>query len=184
MIQMIIRPLKGDTLIVSLLRGIDRLSENSGKITSYLLYPGIFVLTWEVTARYIFDAPTIWAHGVSERLFAIYYIISGAYLLRYKVHINMDLFYSRQTPRTRAILDLFGDMLLFVICAVLLWQGALFAWESLRQLEPDATIFRAPVYPVKIMMPLAGLLLFIQGISITGKEIGEDVDIRMKSEGR
>lgn len=177
----------------SLLKRIDRLSERSGQITGYIIYPGIFILTWEVVARYFFNSPTIWAHGVSQRLFAAYYILGGAYVLRHKAHINMDIVYSRRSPRTKAILDVIGAVPFFLLCFVLLWFGSGFAWESLRQLEPDATIFRAPVYPVKIMVPLAGLLLFLQGLAkfcrdlstaITGRGYEKAEVSKMAMEGR
>jgi TRAP-type mannitol/chloroaromatic compound transport system permease small subunit len=119
--------------------------------------------------------------------------MGGAYVLRHKAHINMDLVYSRCSPRTKAILDVIGAIPFFILCFVLLWFGSLFAWESLRQLEPDATIFRAPVYPVKMMMPLAGFLLFLQGLAkicrdlstaITGREYEKAEVSKIATEGR
>ena len=176
----------------SFIKAIERLSDKSGEITNYLIYPGIFVLMWEIVARYLFNAPTIWAHGVSQRLFAVYYIMSGAYVLRQNAHINMDLIYTRRSPRTKAILDLIGGLPFFITSLVLLWFGSLFAWESLRQLEPCNTIFRAPVYPVKVMVPIAAFLLFLQGLAkfcrtlsylITGKFKEVEVS-KIAKEGR
>lgn len=149
----------------SLLKIIDSISEWAGKCTSFLILPGIAVLAWEVISRYGFNQPTMWAHGTSQRFFAIYYILGGAYVLRYRDHVTVDLIYSRFPPRTKAILDLITSLAFFVFCGVLLWQGLGFALTSLSQLEPDDTPWRAPVYPVKLMIPVGALLILLQGLA-------------------
>ena len=154
-----------------LLKAIDGISEWSGKLFAYLLWPGVVVLVYEIGARHIFDAPTIWAHGTTQRIFAAYYFIGGAYVLLHKSHINMDVIYSRFSLRTRAILDVIGASLFFAFCGVLLWWGSDFARESLIRLEPDNTPFRAPLYPVKLMIPLGSLLILLQGLSKFGHDL-------------
>lgn len=149
----------------SLLKIIDSISEWAGKCTSFLILPGIAVLAWEVISRYALNQPTMWAHGTSQRLFAIYYVLGGAYVLRYKDHVNVDLIYSRFPLRTKAILDLITSLAFFAFCGVLLWQGLGFALTSLSQLEPDDTPWRAPVYPVKLMIPVGALLILLQGLA-------------------
>ena len=162
-----------------LLKIIDSLSEWSGKIFSYLLWPGVAVLVYEVVARYVFNAPTIWAHGMTQRIFAVYYFICGAYISLTRSHINMDIIYSRLTPRKRAILDLISFFFFFIFCGVLLWYGSRYAWGSLIRLEPCNTPFRAPLYPIKLMIPLGALLIILQELAqlwrnlyfaITGKQ--------------
>ncbi|NIS69415.1 MAG: TRAP transporter small permease subunit [Proteobacteria bacterium] len=162
-----------------LLKIIDGISEWSGKLFAFLLWPGVGVLVYEVGARHLFDAPTIWAHGTTQRIFAAYYFICGAYISLHLSHINMDVIYSRFSLRTRAILDMIGFLFFFAFCIVLLWWGFGYAWDSLMRLEPDNTPFRAPLYPVKLVIPLGALLIFLQElaqlwrhlyIAITGRE--------------
>jgi len=150
---------------------IDATSEWSGKIIGFMIYAGMAVLVYEVAARYLFNAPTIWAHGVSQRIFAAYYILAGACVLRYKQHINMDVVYNRFSLRTRAIVDLITSVFFFAFVGVLLWQGADFAWTSLMNLEPCHTPFRAPVYPVKLMVPLGALLILLQGLAKFSRDL-------------
>ena len=149
-------------MLKPLLRTIDNISDWSGKILGFIIYFGIFVLIYEVVARYIFNAPTLWAHGMGQRFFGAFYILGGAYALRWGAHIGMDVVYSRFSLRTRKILDLITSPFLFACCIVLIWQGWSFAWVSLRNLEACNTPFHAPVYPAKLTIPLAGLLLLLQ----------------------
>ncbi|RLJ01629.1 MAG: hypothetical protein DRP11_04090 [Candidatus Aenigmatarchaeota archaeon] len=144
---------------------IDAVSGWSGKIVSWLIYPGIVVVVYEIVARHVFNAPTIWAHGTSQRIFAAYYLLAGAYVLLLKVHINMDLVYKRFGIRTKAIVDLITSVFFFAFCGVLLWYGADFAWTSLIRLERCHTPFHAPLYPVKLMVPLGAFLLLAQGLA-------------------
>lgn len=162
-----------------LLKIIDGISEWSGKLFSYLLWPGVAILIYEVVARHLFNAPTIWAHGTTQRIFAVYYFICGAYVSLYRDHITMDLIYTRFSLRKRAILDIIGFLFFFSFCGVLLWFGTRYAWTSLIQLEPCNTPFRAPLYPIKLAIPLGALLILLQElanlwrnlyIAITGKQ--------------
>ena len=162
-----------------LLRIIDGISEWSGKIFAYLLWPGVAILVYEVAARHLFNAPTIWAHGMTQRVFAVYYFICGAYISLYRDHIAMDLIYTRFSLRIRAILDIVGFLFFFAFCGVLLWYGTRYAWVSLIRLEPCNTPFRAPLYPVKLAIPVGTLLIFLQELAhlwrnvysaVTGKQ--------------
>ncbi|MCP4690943.1 MAG: TRAP transporter small permease subunit, partial [Desulfobacterales bacterium] len=96
-----------------ILKIIDGISEWSGKIFSYLLWPGVAVLVYEVVARYVFNAPTIWAHGTTQRIFAVYYFICGAYISLHGSHIRMDILYDRFSLRKKAILDIIGFLFFF-----------------------------------------------------------------------
>ncbi|MBA7622621.1 hypothetical protein ES703_29999 [subsurface metagenome] len=162
-----------------LLKTIDGISEWSGKLFAFLLWPGVAVLVYEVGVRHLFDAPTIWAHGTSQRIFAVFYFICGAYISRHLSHINMDVIYNRFSLRTRAILDVIGFLFFFAFCGALLWWGSEYAWNSVIHGETCNTPFRAPIYPVKLIIPLGALLILLQElaqlwrhlfIAITGRE--------------
>lgn len=158
---------------------IDGISKWSGIIFAYLLWPGVAVLVYEIVARHFFDAPTIWAHGMTQRIFAVYYFICGTYVSLYKDHITMDLIYNRFSLRTRAVMDILGFAFFAFFCGALLWFGSRYAWSSMMRLEPCNTPFRAPLYPVKMVIPIGALLIILQELSnlwhsfyivITGKK--------------
>jgi TRAP-type mannitol/chloroaromatic compound transport system permease small subunit len=153
------------------LKGVDAISEWSGKGVAFLILAGIVILVWEVVSRYVFHHPTMWAHGTSQRLFATYYILAGAYVLRYNAHVTVDIIYNRLSLRAKAILSLIGSAFFFAFCGVLLWKGIDFAWTSLSQLEPDETPWRAPVYPAKMMVPIGAFLILIQGLAKFSRDL-------------
>ena len=132
-----------------LLKIIDSISDWSGRLFAYLLWPGVAVLVYEVIARYVFNAPTI----------------CGAYISLNRSHITMDIIYERFSPRKKAILDIISFIFFFAFCGVLLWYGSRYAWSSLIRLEPCSTPFRAPLYPIKLMIPLGALLIILQELA-------------------
>jgi len=68
---------KDHSSIKKMAEGIDRLNDWLGRIAAFLIYPGMLILAYEVGARYLFNAPTIWAHGTSQRIFAVYFIVGA-----------------------------------------------------------------------------------------------------------
>lgn len=146
------------------LKFIENMSIWTGRVASYLIYPGTFILVYEVIARYFFGAPTTWAHGLSQRIFAVYFVIGAPYVLYHNGHIRMDIIYSRYSKRTKAIVDLLTSPALLVTSIVLIWFGGDFAWTSIKSLELDATPMHAPVWPIKLWIPVTGFLLLLQAL--------------------
>jgi len=147
---------------------VDSTNDWIGRIWSILIWPGVVVILWEVISRYFFDAPTLWAYGVAQRIFAAYFIIGGAYCVLRRAHIRIDIIYNLFKPGSKmlAIIELgIYPLCLFAISAVILYFGIEFAWDSLSILEVDNSPFHAPLYPVKVMIPLAGLLLMLEGVA-------------------
>ena len=149
----------------SFLKYIDIISEWSGKCVAFIIWPAIVIVVWEVVSRYVFNHPTIWAHGISQRIFAFYYILSGAYVTYHNAHVNVDMISTRFPAKIRVIVCLIAFLCLLAFCGVMLWKGIDFAWTSVRQLEPDETPWRAPLYPVKLIVPVGAFLILIQGFA-------------------
>lgn len=164
-----------------LLRGVDLVSEWSGKLISVLIYFMVAVLFLEVALRYLFNAPTIWAHELSMHLFGAYSALAGAYVLRYNQHVKVDLIYQWFSPRGRAILDSITYLIFFLVIAVTLRYGMMLAWRAveLRQTVSPSP-WASPLWPVRITLPLAAFLMLAQGLAhfiralkmaFTGKEL-------------
>lgn len=150
---------------------VDRLNDLVGKAVSFLIYPMVAILVWEVTSRYLFNSPTIWAHELSALLYAVFFLLGGAYTLRWNAHICVDVLSARLPPRVRAALDLLTWLLFYVFCGVMLWQGSQAAWKSFLRMERASTVWEPYVWPVKCFIPLAALLMLLQGFTKTVKDL-------------
>jgi TRAP-type mannitol/chloroaromatic compound transport system permease small subunit len=143
---------------------IDRMNELIGKAISFLILVLIGVIVYEIFVRYILNSPTIWAHEISQMVYGAYVILLGGYLQQRNGHVNVDILYLRFKPRTRAMIDLFTWLLFFAFCGVILVKGGEMAWDSFLYRETDSTVFSPPIYPLKMLIPLGGLLLLLQGL--------------------
>ena len=146
---------------------VNSINDGIGKAVSFLAYPMIGVLVWEVFMRYVFNQPTIWAHELSALFYAVFFLLGGAYTLRWNAHINVDVLYVRLSPRKRAILDLVTWMLFYFFCGVLLWQGCQASWKSFLRMERASTVWEPYIWPVKLCIPLAAFLMLLQGVTKT-----------------
>jgi TRAP-type mannitol/chloroaromatic compound transport system permease small subunit len=145
---------------------IDWISEWEGKIVSFFFVIASVQVCFELTLRYVFNAPTTWGLELTIYLCAVTYVMGGAYAQRFNAHIQVDLFYIRWSPRTRAIVDLFiGDLLFFFFCGVLVWQSGAWAWNAFTKGMTSGTIWDPPIWPMKSVLFFGSLLLFLQGCS-------------------
>jgi len=164
----------------SVCHSIDVLNSWAGKIVSWLVVGMIVVLLYEVVLRYCFNSPTIWAHETSQLMFGAYIIVLGAYTHFCKAHVSMDIFYTRWSLRTRAILDVSTFIFFLFFCGVILWYGADYAANSVAYLEQSHSSWGPPIWEVKLLIPIGAFLFLLQGlakfirdltIATTGKEL-------------
>ena len=142
-----------------------------GKIVCLMILPMVFILIWEVLMRYGFDAPTFWAHETSQYFFGAHFILGGAYALRWGTHVNVEIFYSRFSPRVSAIVDLFTWVLFYLFCGFLLWRGWEAAWLSVSRWEHTYSYWSPPLWPLRLTIPLAATLILLQGITKTVNDV-------------
>ena len=96
-------------------------------------------------------------------------------------HVNVDILYSRLSKKSKAGLDIFTSILFFLFCGMLLIYGGSLAWDSLSRFEHSQSAWNPPLYPAKLMIPLAALLLFLQGLAKLIRDIciflNVDIDV-------
>ena len=150
-----------------LTRALDAVTRAVGRVVAWLIIPMVASLVYEVTARYVFDAPTVWAYDMTYMLYGTFFMLGSAWTLQRGGHIRTDSFYGEWSPRTRAIVDAICYLLLFLpAMAVFLKLGAEYFWKSFQQNERIVTSPWLPiVWPFKLVMPVTALLLILQGVS-------------------
>jgi len=97
--------------------------------------------------------------------------MGGGYVLLHKAHIRVDVLWSRLSPRRAAIADLVTCGFAFLFLGVLLWFSARMAWWSVLTLEISKTPFGPAIYPLKISLVIGVLLLLLQLISKTIRDL-------------
>lgn len=145
---------------------IDRINEYIGRAVSTLALVFAFIIIYDVFMRYVFNQPTRWAFDVSKQLYGFYFIMLGAFALKYQAHVRVDLLINTFSPKVRKITELAGYIIFFFPFAwVFLTRSYAFALRSWQQGESTYGAVQLPVYPLKMAMVLAAALLLLQGIA-------------------
>ena len=145
---------------------IDKISTFVGQAFSWLIVSLTFMISWEVFSRYVLDKPHSWAFDVMIMMYGTLFMMAGAYTLAKAGHVRGDVLYGFFEPRTQATLDLILYILFFIPGVfAMTYAGYFFAAESWSMNEHSSiTAEGPPIYPFKIMLPLAGAFLLLQGI--------------------
>lgn len=117
--------------------------------------------------RYVLNEPTSWAYDMSYILYGALFIMSGAYALSRNAHVRGDVFFRLLKPRVQATIELVLYFIFFYPgVTALIIAGFGYASDSFRYKEVSVNSpVGVPVWQLKALIPIAGTLLFIQGIA-------------------
>jgi TRAP-type mannitol/chloroaromatic compound transport system permease small subunit len=154
-----------------LTRAIDWLSEHSGVFVALWTGNAVCVYFYEVISRYLFDAPTIWAHQASYLMFGMQYLLAGAFALLHGAHVRVDVLYVKLPPRGQIGMDIFTSTFFFIFALALLGSCWQFFANSFDMLERTDETWQVQFYPVKGAMVLGAALLTLAGLSKLIKDV-------------
>ena len=153
--------------LLTTIRVIDGFSRLSGQAVAWLIIPLFLSLTYEGFARYLFNAPTLWAFDLSYMLYGAIFMLGAHYTLLKGAHIRTDMLWEKFSPRTKGRIDAVAYVFFFFPAMILLFYASVDeAWHSFRMGElSEQTAWRPILWPFKAVVPATALLLMIQGIS-------------------
>lgn len=146
---------------------VDNLNLWIGRIVAWLVLPLMLAMVYEITARYFFAAPTIWAYDTSRMLYGAMFMLGAGYALSKGVHIRADFLYQRWSVRTQGRIDTALYLCLYfpalLIFAVVAWQYA--ATAIARGERGMDTAWMPQLGPIKAALAAGVILLVLQGLS-------------------
>ena len=144
-------------------KNIERVTGSIGILASFALVPLVLATCYEVFARYVMDAPTVWAYEVGYVLTGSHFLLAMAFTLQAGEHIRIDIFSAKFAARTRAVIDLVGYT---VTLPLMIWLTyALFqhlATGYLRNEHSGQSAMNLPVWPFRIVFLVAFTLFALQ----------------------
>ena len=160
-------------LYIRIVRLIDGFTDATGNAIAWLNVPLVLVVSYEVIARYAFDAPTIWSFDLTYMLYGTIFMLGAAYTLHKGAHIRTDFFFERWSVRTRGWIDSIAYVVFFFPALIILLSvSGSEGWYAFEIGETsEQTPWRPILWPFKMVVPLACFLLLIQGVSETIKSI-------------
>jgi TRAP-type C4-dicarboxylate transport system permease small subunit len=157
-----------------MLRLLDRLNDLLAFVAAWLFFATAAMITWEVVARYVFTAPTIWAEELS-RVFLVWgTFLAMAALLRRRSHIRITIVTNLMRPGGRRAAEVFSLLVIAATAGVAAWYGWTIALDSFLRDRTTATMLNLPQVWVEISVPLGFLLLGLQALVETWRLLRGD----------
>ena len=124
-------------------------------------------VTYEVFVRYVLNAPTVWAFDMMVQMYGALFLMAGPYALAQDAHVRGDVLYRLFPVKVQARIDLILYIFFFFPgMLALFYFGYEIASDSWRYKEVSwNSPARIQIYFFKSLIPLAGGLLILQGIS-------------------
>ena len=160
-------------VLVKTVNAIDRFTDVTGSWIAWLNVPLVAAVSYEVIARYAFNAPTLWSFDVTYMLYGTIFMLGAAYALHKGAHIRTDFFYEKWSDQTKGMVDSISYVLFFFPSLIMLLVAsgseAIYAY-SIHEVS-EQTPWRPILWPYKSVVPITCLLLMIQGVSETIKSL-------------
>ncbi len=150
-----------------LIKQIDGLNAFFGKLAAWSSILLVFLVCVDVILRYFFNWSRVWMMELELYLFAIIFLLGGAYAFQKDQHVRVDVFYTNMSEKNKAIVNLIGGIfLLLPWCIIILYISQRFFLKSWRIGESSGQPGGLPMLYVKKGLLFVGFfLLFLQGLS-------------------
>lgn len=119
------------------------------------------IVSYEVIARSVFNAPTIWSQEI-----AVYLLIACAFFgyaptMQAGEHIRIDLLIKRFRETTRQVVELLTCICIAVFAGIAAWGGFEMMAQSFRYGRKSLTLLAVPVWIPQLLVPVGMVLLLI-----------------------
>ena len=153
--------------MASTITKIDLFNKWVGNTVCWITFPLILAMTYEVLARKLFLAPTIWAYDISRFLYGALFMLGAGYALSKGIHIRADFLYRNFKVKNQGKIDFILYLLFyFPGLIVFLYMTTGFVQESIMRNERGMdTTWMPYMWPIKSCLWFGIIFLLIQGVS-------------------
>ena len=146
---------------------IDKISELTGKISSWFVVLMVLITCLIVIMRYILGLGSVLLQDIVLYLHASLFLLGASFAFKRDSHVRVDIFYRDLSNKNKSVINLVGNLVLLQpLCLVIFlysWGFVEFSWQIMESSpEPDGLPF---VYIQKTLLLLMSFFLWIQSIS-------------------
>ncbi len=145
---------------------IDRFFLKIGEYTSLLSIVLVFIILFDVIARYFFFSSSAWLTELEWHIFSLIFLFGVIYTFQYDDHVRVDVWYSTMSLRKQLWINLIGTILFLIPwCLIIIFTSIKYANHSYEMSEisadPGGLGYR---YIIKYAISASFILLLIYGI--------------------
>lgn len=152
---------------LAVIHTIDRFTESTRYVFVLLLVPLVFANVIEVFCRYVLRDPMIWALDVTTMSYAALFMLGSAIALLRGAHVRTDMLWEGFSDRTKGMIDSLAFVLFFLPTMVVLFIISIddFLYSISINERGSSGAWTPVLWPMRGIIPLSALLLFVQGVS-------------------
>lgn len=159
--------------LLALSRAIDWLSEHIGRFLLWAVLALTLISAGNALMRYGFNYSSNAYLEVQWYLYSLIFLGAAGYTLKHNAHVRIDLVSAHLSRRAQAWIDVFGFIFMMfppcILIAVYGWDFFVSSWAENEMSADAGGLIR---WPVKLIVPVAFVLLVLQGVSELIKRIG------------
>ncbi|PIE69715.1 MAG: hypothetical protein CSA21_00735 [Deltaproteobacteria bacterium] len=140
---------------------VNLLAEIFGRFGWLILLYCMFLGITDVFLRYVLNSPSLWIATTVQFAMVLMACVGGAYALNDDTFVKLDLFYANFSDRKKAICDIITVVFTFMFLVVLVWKGWQSGMMSLKLKQVTPTSVPIPLYPLKIFIPVSGVVMIL-----------------------
>jgi TRAP-type mannitol/chloroaromatic compound transport system permease small subunit len=158
------RPHRG---YLAVIRTIDKFTEVTSYVFVIVIVPLILANVFEVFARYVLRAPTMWALDVTTMSYATLFMLGAALALLKGAHVRTDMLWERFSDRRKGMIDSLALLVFFLPTMAVLFFISIddFLYSISIDERSSSGAWTPILWPLRGVIPLTAFMLFLQGIS-------------------
>lgn len=162
---------------------IDQVNKSIGRTVMWFALLLVLIQFVVVLMRYVFGVGSIFAQESIIYLHGFLFMLGAAFTLLIDGHVRVDIFYREASPRKKAMVNLFGALVLLLpVCIVILWTSFPYVAASWSVFEGSSETSGIPArYLQKTAILGFALLMSLQGISMAIRSIlalgGDEIEL-------
>jgi TRAP-type C4-dicarboxylate transport system permease small subunit len=129
-------------------------------------------ITYDVLARYLLNAPTIWVSDASSYGLLWIAFLAAPWLVRHDEHVKGEFATDRLGPRGRAVQRTLVSLAGAAVMAIVLWQTTAETYSDYLKGVHTTGSWEIPRYLVWVAMPVGSLFTFLEFARATWLAIG------------
>lgn len=158
--------------VIRITKAIDALSDAFGLIAKWLVLLACLVSAGNATIRYLLNYSSNGWLEIQWYMFGGIVFLGAAQTLRFNEHVRVDLVYSAVSDRARLWIDIVGfTIFLLPVMTYLIYLTTPFFLTSYRLQETSSNAGGLILWPIKLVLPLGFVLLWLQGLAELAKRI-------------
>lgn len=149
-------------------------TRGAGRLVMWFVLAMALVQFAVVILRYVFGVNFIFMQESITYMHGAVFLVAGGYALLTNDHVRVDIFYSKASPRRRALIDFaLTYLFLFPICLLILWAASSYVGQSwaVREGSTEQSGIQA-VFLLKSLIPLFALLMAMAGFVLAARAGG------------